>query len=701
MALNTDTVLRLLTHVRLLMFHFAEGRFLYQRIGLILLMVQLSLFAFGMPPFHIGIWLQTEPDMVAMYSLGTCNALWLLYGVLRGRLVKQRATPLFYVLLAWVLWQIVPVFFAFTPYRAWFGPVEMGEGTAWHLCMLMVAMVGIPLWQVRSLRNTLLIWAACVISLESMLHVLFSARDNHYVPGVWVPAQWGAYLAFMVGYFWVMVMAGNYVRTPAVWMAIIAFTADVEIISYNKTAIALLPLVLLTSFGMYLRQKKKGAEATLPGKRVRHVMVALCFVPLAWILFSATYNPPETTSASNEKLKLLNLSHKDSALGSRVGLIQIGVRTMEYEPKRWLVGDGWGSFNDSMFLYALLPGVHMFEDGERRPNWGFVDGNAYHSHCQPLEALLALGIPGLILWFAIPVVILLTLPARLVWSCGPMLLLMNTTSFLWFQLPQCVPMQGLMMAALCSVCGEGGERRRWRLLPVGGLFMAVVALGVSTIEQYDGMMYGERVFNGSRYLDLEHYPREMLAMDFFRGADRLRTSAMGFALSLDKEHGDIDERQHAWYRRFMEMGHAMMVSPYIGPRGHYLELWLQYKLLLNLGFPVFSDLGREATSQMRDAVVTMAKVAPLRDDLAAFYFLNLDDLTHQNTAEQEDMLREVLSVVPEHRPALWLLGHILFKNPETKAEGEAMIRKAVALRVQDVYAVTPDQLAAWTPKPAN
>ena len=609
--------------------------------------------------------------------------------------MQQRTALLFYVVAAWVLWQVVPTIFSFTPYRSWFGPAEMGEGAAWYVCLLLVTMLAIPLWQVKSLRHTLLIWAACVISVESLLHAVFNNRQNHYIPGLWIPAQWAAYLAFMVGYFWIMMMTGNYVRRLGVWIAMIAFTADVVIISFNKTAIALLPLVLLFSFGMYLRHKKQGAAAVLPGKRLRYIMVGLCFVPLAWVFFSAAYVPPESTQDETGKLQLLNLSHKDSALGSRVGLIQIGVEAMKHEPKRWLVGDGWGGFNDSMFSYALLPGVHMFENGERKPNWEFVDGNAYHSHCEPLEALLALGIPGMLLWFAIPVVILLTLPAQFLWSCGPMLLLLNTTSFLWFQLPQCVPMNGMMLAALCSVCGPDGERQRRRLWPALGLAMTVILMVVTATEQYAAMLYGERLYKGPRYLNLEHYPIEMVAVDMYRGADRLRTSAMGFALSLDKENGDIDERQHSWYERFMDVAHMMMVSPIIGPRGHYLELWLQYKLMLSLGYPIFADLGHRSADEMREAVIAMAKVAPLRDDLAAFYFLNLDDLTHHDTAVQIDMLRELLGVVPNHRSALWLLGNILIKKPDTKAEGEAMIHKAVALRVEDVYAVTDKELEPW------
>lgn len=689
------------------MFTFAQGHLYFQRAGLVLLMVQLCLFVFGLPPFHVGIWLQTEPDMVAMFTLGLGNAIWLLYGCVTRALVPQRATPIFYVLMAWVLWQVVATGFSFLPFRSWFGPVEMGEGAAWHLCLLLVTMLAYPLWQVRSFRIILLVWAAGVISTESLLHVIFNARNNHYVAGLWIPAQWAAYLAFMVGYFWIAVMAGNYVRGPGAYLALIAFAADVVIISHNKTSIALMPFTIMVSLGVFFMQRRR-SDFAVPGRRLRMAAVVVALLPISWLVFSTLYTaPPEEPvqyDAQGQPLPtpdtfLLNLSHKDSALGSRVGLIQIGVEAMRHEPRRWLVGNGWGEYNDSMFRYALLPGVHMFKDGLRAPNWGFVDGNAYHSHSQPLEALLALGLPGMILWFALPITILLTIPARLFWSCGPMLLMLHTVSFFWFQLPQCVPINGLMLAALCSVCPRSEKRRPVRRgVAISGFALATVVMALTAMEQNVTMHYGERLYKGSRYLPVEQYPMNWLLTDLYRGGDHLRVASMGFGLSLDKEKGDVDERQRAWYQRFMEAGHVMQESPLIGPRGHYMELWLQYKLLLNLGFPIFADLGHQATEAMPQSVLAMVKAAPLRDDLATFYLLNLEDVTHKDVKAQVKSLRDILEAAPNHRPALWVLGHMLLKKPATKEEGEAMIRKAVALHVEDVYAITQAELKPWVAK---
>jgi hypothetical protein len=502
-------------------------------------------------------------------------------------------------------------------------------------------------------------------------------------------------MAFMVGYFWVLMMAGNYVRNLTIYIILIAFTMDVVIVSYNKTAIILMPIALGVSLFMFMRNRKRGGEAPPVSNAMRYGAMVACVLPAVWVVFSLMYVPPPTVAG--EEHHLFSLAQKDSALGSRVGLIQVAGETMKHEPRRWLVGNGWGEFNDSMFRYALVPGVHVFENGERKPNWGFLDGNAYHSHCQPFEALTALGLPGMLLWFAVAFVIIWTLPSRLFWSCVPVLVALNAVSYLWFQLPNGVPLNGLMLAALCSVCSQHLPERKTsrRMWPVAGLGVVSVVMALTAMEQRGGMMYGERLFKGSRYLPVEQYPLRWLLSDMYRGADRLRVAAMGFALSLDKEHGDLDQRQHDWYGRFMDVGHEMMLSPSIGPRGRYLQLWLEYKLLLNLGYPLFADLGHRSVEEIRESVVTMAKVAPTRDDLSGFLLLNLDDVTHKDKALQITILREILDAAPNNRPSLWVLGHLLKDDPATAEEGEAMMRKAVAMHVQDVYAVTDDMLAPY------
>lgn len=677
------------------MFSLSAANSLYAYVGVLLLMVELPLFMFGLPPFHYGIWLQTEPDMTALFTLTTLDALWLGYGLLLGRLQVLPAPPkLFYVLLAWLLWQLVPTVFAFNPHKSWFGPVEMGEGMAWHLASFIITLKTIPLWQAKRLRDIAMVTAGLTLCVESLMHVLFSHRTNVYIPGVWIPAQWGAYLAFMAGYFWIMMMAGGYVRKPAVYGILIFFIMDVVVVSYNKTAIALMPLALLVSLGFYLYGRRKdNPDAVHPTKFLRLLVVLASIGPMAWVGLTLVYKAEDTGEVTDS---MFHLSHKDGSLGSRVGLNQVGAWAMAEEPRRWLVGSGWGDFNDTMFKYALVDGVRMYYKGERKPNWAFVDGNAYHSHCQPLEALLALGLPGFLLWMALPIVMILSVPGRLFWQVTPVMVVVTAVGYFWFQLPQCVPIMAMMWGALCVTCREREDApTRRRALPLTlAMTLCAVLMTLTTTEQFRGMQYGERLFKGTRTHNVADFPLDWILQDLLRGGDRLRVSAMGYALSLDKENGDFDMRQHDWYKQLMDAADAMMVSAYAGPRSRYLPLWLEYKLLLNLGYPIFEDLGSRALADIRRSVLTVAKGAPWRDDIASFYFLNIEDVTHGDKKLQEEIYRELLSVAPNHRSAKWLLGHLLLAKGE-KAEAEQLLREAVRDGVQRVYPITDAQLAPW------
>lgn len=679
------------------MFVFAAGTELYQRIGLGLLLLQIALFIFGLPPFHVGIWLQTEPHMVTMFSLAALDSIWLLYGVMRGKLRITSMPPLWYALIAWILWQIVPTVMAEAPHRSWFGPVEMGEGMGWHLAGFIITVKAIPLWRVRFLRHIIVIWAAFIISTETVLHLLFNSRQNVYIPGVWIPAQWADYLGFMVAYFWIMVFAGDYARRPIVYAMLIIFSVIVVYSSHNDTALFLVPLAAFVSAAMRLLEHFNITISFLqPNKLMRTLAMLACVLPFSWVVFSIQYEAP--VFDPNQDENRFNLANKNSALGSRIGLIQVGASALKHEPSRWLYGSGWGDYNETIFKYALVDGVHQYYKGTRQPNWLFVDGNAYHTHCAPFEALLALGLPGLILFFAIPFIFIWTVPGRLFWGMVPMMVAFYIMSFMWFQLPQCVPMLAVMMAALCVVCSKKGgdeESRAPSAKALIALTTCVIVMILSAQEQYKGMIWGDRVFRGTSLSKAEEFPLNYMLTDLYRGGDRTRVAAMGFALRLDGARGDIDMRQHDWYTRFMDVAEQMTVSPTVGPRGKHLRLWLQYKLLLNLGYPIFQELGDRAVRDMHQTVLSVVKAAPLRDDVASFYFLNLPILTDDNKDLQIRLLRDILEITPNHRSALWLLGHLLKDKPEHKEAAMAMIYKAVEHHVETVYPITDEMLAPY------
>lgn len=682
------------------MFRFAEESSAalahYRNFGLALLLLQLSLYVFGLPPFSAGIWLQTEPDMVALFTCAAAGAAWLLVGVWRGLLVRQPVHSLWQCLLLWICWQMAVSAFAPSPWRSWFGPAEMGEGVGWHLALLLAVMLAYPLWQVERCRRLLLVAAGANIVAQALLHVFFTDHNAAalYVLGSWSPAQWGDYLAFMAGYFWLLVMCAGTVRTAAAYAGLLLFSFTVLYISHNDAGMVIAGAAMLASFVAHLLEKKAGLPTFLqPSAFWRRMALLACLAPMLWVGFGLAYSG---SGADGGDGSFPPLSDKDSPLGSRIGLIQVAGAALANEPHRWVMGNGWGEFTDSMFKYALVDGVYVFHNGQRDPNWAFVDGRAYHSHCQPLETLLALGLPGMALWFALPMLVILALPAALFWSCAPVVAALVAMAYFWFQLPQCVPYQALALAALFSQCGaqarpREGVRGCWLK---AGLGVAALMMAWSASQQWQAMRYGEKLHDVAEDASAPLLPLDWLARDLPRGGDRLRASATGYAVALGRESA-VNKLQRDWYGRYMEAAHAAALAPRSGARTVSLEVWLQYKLLLDLGFPAFAELGHQAVLDLPEAVIRTAKAAPLRDDMATNLLLNLPDITHGDTARQAEILRGILAVAPSHRGALWVLGHLLRQSPDTEKEGDAMMHRAAALGVERVFPVTDSELAPF------
>jgi hypothetical protein len=668
------------------MFRFASGPLCYRRLGLALLLPQLGLFLFGLPPFQSGIWLQTEPIFLVVLIFAALTALWLSAGIIKGWLVQQPAHPLFLCLLLWVGWQFLATLGASSPWRSWFGPPQTGEGVAFYVAMLLIFMLAYPLWRMAAYRRLILGTALAAIAAECLLHWLHPSPSDP-----WKPGRWPAYLAFMAGYLWIAVMAtpGSKALQYCI-MIVLMYTALYT--SWNKSAILLLAGAMTFSTLLQALQHKHRLQRFLrPAQTWRMLAIAACLLPMAWVFASAHI---ASKAARMDDLSALTvLADRNESIGSRIPFYQLIFSTMEHEPRRWLIGDGWGRFTDDALKYALVDGVQVFQNGQRRPNWFMVDGNAFHSHIQPLEALLSLGLPGMLLWFALPVIALWYLPRRYFWHIAPMLVGLTMLSYLWFEIPQVMPYHALGLAALGSL----GSRRSFAL-PAGwlqpALAVTVLLMSGSVYAQYDAIRYGSKLSQAMETGAHEDYPLEWLTDDQKRGGDRFRASAMHYGMQVGNATA-VDDNMVGWYRNLMKAASIMASAPAPIPRDSGLNLWLHYKLLMDFGDPVFAPLRREAAASLPGAVLQAARQAPLRNDLAAFFLMSLDDYTGHDIKRQADILSEILRISPDHRGALWLMGNILIRAEGHEAVGHDMLKHAVALGASRVYPITDQELRPY------
>ena len=458
------------------MFFFSSAPSFYRHSGLALLLLQLNLFVFGLPPFHAGVWVQTEPVMLVEYIFAAFTGLWLVIGLSRKWLAQLSAHPLWIALLLWTLWQLIPTVLATSPWRSWFGPPQTGEGVAWNVVLLLNFMLACPLWQVARLRNILLGAAALQIAVNCPLYLYYDGgRENFYPLESWTPIQFPTFLAFQGIYLFIAAALAGLFRTRKNYIHAALALAVVLIISRCRSAMALCAVAITTSLLKFPR----------PGKLWRGLAIAACFSPLLWV--ALCHYAPDAAMLYN----------KESLLRPRVILNQVAVAALENEPSRVWIGNGWGRFGDDMFKYILVDGVDVYQHGARNPNTIMVDGGAFLSHSQPLEAFLSMGIVGFALWFAIPVIAIITLPELFFWPVAPIIVAWTMLGFVWFQFIECVPYEALTLAALANARPLAASKRSPVAMAIL-LLLLIVAMGWSVRQQAEALLYDAQIIEISR-----------------------------------------------------------------------------------------------------------------------------------------------------------------------------------------------------------
>ena len=686
------------------MLFFSENTNGYRRIGLALLLCLLNVFIVGFPPFQTGIWVQSEPAVLALFTGAALSGVWLGIGVFRRRLVILPAIPpIILTLLAWIAWQCLMTATAQLPLRSWFGPPQTGDGTGMSVVILIMIWLVFPLWQIASMRRIILLTTTASLIVQCALHFYYpEIPGNPYMPERWIPAQWPEYLPFLGGYLWVAAFASRAVKTKKHYALCILAMPVLLVDSHNRSAVALFPLALgLTTLAHWLPGWFK------PNRLWKSVMLIACVLPFSLVLISPIFPAPGSDQASSGKLAIF--SRINDGIGSRMLLDRVGMSALQHEPQRLVIGNGWGTYTDDLFKYGLVDGIYTYKNGVRAPNWFLVDGTSHHSHNQPLEALLSLGLIGLLLWYAIPMLALWTLPDTVFWTCAPMIAALTGLGHFWFQLPQCFPYQALYLAALVSLSspcrGEAGrgallmallKKAPTLTLPLlgRGCFLITIIMAASAFGQYRAMAHADQVHHAITTGSYKDHNEDWLDEDLRYGGDRWATSARFYSgLVFDKaaKHPS-DDNTLGWYGYFLHNAHNAAQSPTIAARASAVELRLCYYLFDGLKSSNFNALRQEASETIENAVMTLMRKAPLRDDFTTPFLIDLPKLTHNDTAREIQILEHMLAIAPSNRGVLWTLGHLYLATPDKQGQGRAMVQQALATHVETVFPLSDAQL---------
>jgi hypothetical protein len=190
------------------MIKFSAHKTWFGHSGLFLLCLQLFLFIFCLYPFQSGTWFNTEPAMVALFSLSALSALWLALGIKKHWLVLGPPIhPLLYGLLAWAGLQFFALPTTSNPFHSWMGIPQTGEGGAWHVMLAALTFFAMPLWQVKAYQRILIPVGLSSLCIMAYLHfnpyMFCHLYSNYKENNPATPANFPDYLPFIAGWLWI------------------------------------------------------------------------------------------------------------------------------------------------------------------------------------------------------------------------------------------------------------------------------------------------------------------------------------------------------------------------------------------------------------------------------------------------------------------------------------------------------------------
>jgi hypothetical protein len=639
--------------------------------GTAVVVVSLFVFMLATPPFACGVWFQTEPGTVGLLALGVAAGLSLMALDLTGHsvavLLSRRHIQ---VLLAFVVWNAAVSLAQDFPGRSWFGTPETGQGIFSFMALAMLTMLAMALWPYRLPRlgmvGAAVLAALTIGGLDALLPIT----------SPWRPEKYAGY-AGTVGPPVAMIVAGAFRRVG--WrMLLSAATTGLAPVAFsgNKTAILLLCVaapVLLVPILLTLR--------TANIVRARRV---LAWMPVGALLLTCACIAGAMAYGDYDPLY---------SVRSRGLLIWAALLNLRDHPLAWLIGFGWGSFNDLLYWHNFLPGVRGFVNGAWAPNWEGLGAGAFHVHNDIFEAVLGGGaISGALYLFFFATVVAGARRRMLGIAAVGWFLIVGSLCF-WYPFMLCFPFLALAIAATAAPAGvlrspipipmEGWVRG------AGSVAIGILAVGCLTTWQ-DARMGGDRLAALNRQNPAEIPVFGTFPPDHGRGGVHLwwlALSEAAFVGGQTQAGRPPTPAQAQWYGRMLDEVDAWTASGRAGMRLRALTLALRNDLIAGYENTALAALRERELPRWEQAMLRTIAHAPDRTDVAVPFMAFLA-LTKQYSRIEGVCVR-IEAIHPRDRVCQWYTGLARLENPATEQAGLASMRAALAEHVEAVAPV-PD-----------
>lgn len=403
---------------------------LARRTLLLSLLLGLALPLASLPPLRLGYWESAEPLVIGFHVCAGLAALGLGLAALHSS--RQVATafcnPIVILPLALGGFSLLVAPLTQMPWLSALGPPQSGQGALWYLEF------GTLIAAARVVRANGA-WAA--LQRVAVVVVLAVAAIKGF--DWWWERQGGTHLLIWVAayYAWLGLVLPAFTHDAgSVWRRL-GWVAAIAVLLAGRSAAAALGAALAAAMIVALalagdRPWPRRAAMAVP-------LITLASAPL--LLFGL---PGVGTIASLADRRSL--------------LMMVGTALESWQPGTWLTGTGWGRTQDTFHANLASSGQVLWDN-----SWIFMSSDYFHSHNALAEALLATGLPGLLLaaaWF--PAIIGGAEQGKRNLAAA-MATALAVLSSLWFQLVLSLPLTALALAALAPplpAAGESGARRK-------------------------------------------------------------------------------------------------------------------------------------------------------------------------------------------------------------------------------------------------
>lgn len=329
-------------------------------------------FVAALPPFRIGIWVDSECVLVIAHLLfaviGLClSFLW----CVTKELFCSTHTLIFVFFAAFSL---LATLWAKNPIVHHLGVPLLGEGSV-LFCGLSLLSFGFD----NSSKRKLIYWSAIAASSTVGILVFF----NHPIYGLninsdWLPYVFTAFLApIALGIYVISTLTNNKILE----VTIIFLSLALLVLSHNKAA--WIAVVITIFFWLVAKQFKH-----------RYFLQKIICFSIPLLSVGASY------TLSNWSIF--------SSLEYRKFAIQSYILAWQDSPLILLIGNGWGYYCENLQKYITALPVAFFNNHSWQPSWHGINRLDFHCMHFGAEVLFSIGLMGAVLYVAL----ILTLFAR-------------------------------------------------------------------------------------------------------------------------------------------------------------------------------------------------------------------------------------------------------------------------------------------------